>query len=305
MIAPPLRLGIVGCGRVAEHGYLPAIAGTEAAEVVALADPIQARRESLALRCKTGPSLHIDAQAMIADAWVEAVIVASPAGDHVAAATAAAAAGLACLVEKPPGPDVASARALAELSPAPWIGFNRRFSQGLELIELVPSEGELELELELRYRRASWQAYVVRDDVLLDLAPHLIDLSLLIAGGPAEVVDAVVSPERAELMLELDRGPARIRCAADRSHLERAVVRVGGVELAASRIGGMTGSGLSRLRRADHPLVASLRRQVEAFAAAARGGDSGVLATADDGVRVMEVVDGAASIELLEAAASS
>ena len=221
MSAAPLRLGIVGCGRLAEHGYLPAIAGADGAEVVALADPVRARCELVASLCGSAPSLHADVEDLTADQRVEAVIVASPPGEHLAAATAAATAGLTCLVEKPPGPDARSARELATLSPAPWIGFNRRFQQGLELIDRIPGRGELELELELRYRRASWQAHVVRDDALLDLAPHLIDLALLLGGGPGGVVSAAASPERADLVLELERGTARIRCATDRAHLER------------------------------------------------------------------------------------
>ena len=161
MSSAPLRLGIVGCGRLAEHGYLPAIAGADGAEVVALADPVRARREFVASLCGSAPSLHADVEGLTADQRVEAVIVASPPGEHLAAATAAARAGLTCLVEKPPGPDARSARDLAKLSPAPWIGFNRRFQQGLELLDQIPYRGELELDLELRYRRASWQAYVV------------------------------------------------------------------------------------------------------------------------------------------------
>ena len=304
MTAAPLGLGIVGCGRLAEHGYLPAIAGGDGAEVVALADPVRARCELVASLCGSAPSLHADVQGLTADQRVEAVIVASPPSEHLAAATVAAMAGLTCLVEKPPGPDASSARELATLSPAPWIGFNRRFQQGLEIIDRIPCRGELELDLELRYRRASWQAYVVRDDALLDLAPHLIDLALLLGGGPARVVSAAASPERADLVLELERGSARIRCATDRAYLERTVVRAGGVEIAASRLGGVTGTSLTLLRRGDHPLVASLRRQVETLACAARGGDPGLLATADDGVRVMEMVEAAASFELVEAAAA-
>lgn len=302
--AGPLRVGIIGCGRIAQHGYVPAIAGCDAVEVVALADPVGRRCEMLARACVLEPSTYTDARALIDDKLVEAVIVASPAGEHLAAVRLAAATRLPCLVEKPPTPDAASARELAALEPRPWIGFNRRFQQGLELLDQIPVRGRLELELELRYRRASWRAHTVCDNALLDLGPHLIDLALLLAGD-GDVISAVTSPERAELLLELERGSARIRCATDRSHLERAVVRAGGVEVAASRGPGLAGATVARLRRGEHPLVASLRSQLEAFATAARGGDPGLLATADDGVRVMELVKAAAALEMTMAEAQA
>ena len=37
-----LRIGLVGCGRVAERYYLPALARAEAARLVAIADPMPA-----------------------------------------------------------------------------------------------------------------------------------------------------------------------------------------------------------------------------------------------------------------------
>lgn len=296
MSAAPLRLGIVGCGRIAERGYLPAIAGSKVAEVVALADPVRMRGEALAAACGSHPSVYADAVALARDERVEAMIVASPAAEHLAAATLAAAAGLPCLVEKLPGPDARTARELANLVPTPWIGFNRRFQQGRELIGEIPARGRLELELELRYRRASWQAHSVRDDAVFDLGSHLVDLALLLAGRRAEVVSAAASPERAEIALDLDRGSARIRCATDRGHLERVIVRVGGAEVAASRTGGFVGATVGRVRGGEHPLVASLRRQVEAFAAAAQGAEPGLLATAADGLAVMELLEVAAGI---------
>ena len=44
----PLRLGLVGCGRLAEAGYVPAIAATDGVELVAVADPRSDRRDLLA-----------------------------------------------------------------------------------------------------------------------------------------------------------------------------------------------------------------------------------------------------------------
>ncbi|MGH2953726.1 MAG: Gfo/Idh/MocA family protein [Solirubrobacterales bacterium] len=300
----PLRVGLVGCGRLAELGYLPAIAGCPAVELAAVADPDRARRDqlvALAARFASGrrgtpaPSAHPGTSELIAEGEVEAVIVASPAYAHEEAAHAASGAGLPCLVEKPPAPDASGARALAALEPAPWVGFNRRFDHGLALAGAIPAEGPLELELELRYRRAAWRALSVRDDALLDLGPHLVDLALLLTGSATAAVSAAeLRPARAALELETTRGAVSIRCATDRPHAELAIVRrPGGERLGQWRAGGPAAGLVRRWRRVDHPLVGSLRRQLEAFATAARGGGSRLLATAEDGLRTMRLIDAA------------
>jgi predicted dehydrogenase len=292
----PLRIGLVGCGRIAEAGYLPAIRRCAEVELVAVADPDPARRERVAALVgnRTAPRAFSSAHDLVT-AGAEAAIVASPASAHLADAGAIAAAGLPCLVEKPPATDGAGAEQLARLEPPPWVGFNRRFQQGAELIPKVPSHDPLVIGLDFRYRRASWRSHVVRDDALLDLGPHVVDLALLISGSANASVRAARSDaERAEITLETGRARVRIRCATDRIHAERVVVkRPEGGMVAVSRHGGIGGALAARLRRRELPLVASLRRQLIAFGAAARGADPDLLATAEDGARAMRVIDAA------------
>jgi predicted dehydrogenase len=292
----PLRIGLVGCGRIAEAGYLPAIRGCGEVELVAVTDPVRARRERVAALAanRTAPRPLPDAADLVA-AGTEAVIIASPASAHIADAVTMARAGIPCLVEKPPAPDHTGAEELARLEPPPWVGFNRRFQQGVELIPEVPSRGPLVIELDFRYRRASWRSHVVRDDALLDVGPHLVDLALLLTGSANASVEAARSDaERAEITFETGRARVRIRCATDRIHVERVVVgRPDGEVVAASRHGGIGDALAARIRRRELPLVASLRHQLEAFAAAARGGDPDLLATAEDGARAMRVIDAA------------
>jgi predicted dehydrogenase len=289
-MSEPLRVGLVGCGRLAEAGYLPAAAEARTVEITAVADPSRPRREALA---QAGGAVAFDGVSeLIESDLVEALVIASPPAEHLAQAALAAAAGLPCLVEKPPAADAAGAAALAALEPAPWIGFNRRFQQGSELLEKLPREGDLELELELCYRRRSWNAHQVADEPLLDLAPHLVDLALLLAGPRIAVRAASAGPHRCALVLETSRGTAWVRCANDRPHLERAVARRPGRRaLAKSNSGGLATAAFARLGRRRHPLVVSLGRQLDAFAAAARGGDAGLLADAAQGARVMAVID--------------
>ncbi len=290
-----LRLGLIGCGRIAELGYAPAIAGLEGVTVTALADPEAERLVRVAglIEAPTAPRTFATAAEVVGSGAVDAVIIASPAAEHVWQAELAARASIPALVEKPPAPTLAGAERVAALSPPPWIGFNRRFQHAARVAAAIPADGRLELELEIGYRRASWRPLTPGDDALLDLGPHLVDLALVLGGSPsARVRSAKLAPEQAELELELERGRARIRCATNRPHRELVAVRdPSGRRLARSTAGGPLAMVSGRLPGRVHPLVGSLRRQVAAFASAARGGDPGSLASAADGVRVMRVID--------------
>ncbi len=287
-----LRLGLVGCGRLAEAGYLPALATLGDVTLAAVADPSAERRVRIAELSSAAPRQFSGAAELAASGTVDAAVLASPVEHHLADAVTLTSAGIACLVEKPPAADLAGAEALARLDPSPWIGFNRRFTHGAKLIGGVPAEGPIELDLALRYRRASWGAVSVGDPVILDLAPHLIDLALLLSGtGEAGIRSVHLEHDRAELELETGRGSVRISCACDRPHHERVVVRARGRRVVASSEGGPAALITSRLPWREHPLVASLRAQLAAFAAATRGQDPGLLASAADGVRTMRVIE--------------
>lgn len=293
----PLRLGLIGCGRLAEAGYLPAIGRTAAFDLVAVADPDPARRDRLAALGGDGAKGRLagfaDGRALVAGAGVDAVIVASPAGAHLADAAAAATAGVAALVEKPPAPDAAAAADLAALDPAPWIGFNRRFDAAARAVrDRVPPSGDLDVDLTIHFRRRSWAAVAVHDEVLVDLGPHLVDWSRWLTRSEVVEVDEVeLAPDRAQLTLRLERGTVRIDAAADRLHREEIVVRSGGDEVARHTAGGPIAAVTGRLGGGPHPLVTSLAAQLAAFAAAVRGGAAPELGTALDGVAVMTVLD--------------
>ena len=225
-----------------------------------------------------------DAEALVAAGGVDAVVVATPVGAHLADARAAA--GLPALVEKPPARDAAEARLLAGLDPPPRIGFNRRFDPALRR-----PEGRLDLRLVLHYRRASWRPLQVRDDALLDLGPHAVDLARWLARSPVRRVRAgVLSPKRCELELEFDTGRAALSCASDRVFRELVEVRGSSVVTR----GGLRAAVLARLRpRDEHLLVDSLTAELDAFCGAVRGHGDGRLATAADGAAAMEAIDAA------------
>jgi myo-inositol 2-dehydrogenase / D-chiro-inositol 1-dehydrogenase len=290
-----VRLGIAVCGRLTERGYLPAAARVDAVRVTALADPDPARLEGAIdaagrARCVL-PRPYPDVAAMLRAGGLDAVVVAAPAEHHVPVARAIADAGLPALVEKPPAPGVAGARVLAALTPAPWIGFNRRFLQGAAVRTQVPAEGWLELDLALMFQRDAWAPHAARDDALLDAASHLVDLAAFLTGSRAIAVrDAEVSERRATFEVEVGRGRVRIACATDRRYGERVQVRDrGGRTVADWRLDGPR-ARLGRVRGRPDPLAGSLGAQLTALAAAVRGADPRPLASAADGIAALQTL---------------
>jgi predicted dehydrogenase len=231
---------------------------------------------------------------MLAAGGIDALILATPAAAHLEDAALAAAAGVPTLVEKPPAADAAQAAAMADLHPAPWVGFNRRFEPGIaRLRSRVPPEGSLDLSLVLHHPAGSWGSYVVSDDVLAATGCHLIDLARWLSGSEIEAVrSSEVTPAHLSTELELGRGRASISCRKGAPHRDRVEVRHEGRSVERH-----TGDGLLRRlsQRIARPtvtgLVALLVSELEQFASASRGGPAPNLATAADGAAVMAAMD--------------
>ncbi len=287
-----MRLGIAGCGRIAERGYLPAALAAEGVTIAGFTDPDAERLKACCALWERGGGEDAVAVASVTELLgtpLDLLVVAVPARHHLALAEQAAAAGVRCLVEKPPALDVAETERMAALDPAPFLAFNRRFLQGAGLRDAIPAEGWLELDLELRFRRDDWGAHESRDEALLDAGIHLIDLACHLSGSsPIAVRGAEIEPERAALELELSRGRARIRCATDRRHREEVVIRDRAGKLLGRSAWGGIRSRLGRIFGQPDPLALSLQRQLEALRDA-----NPVLATAADGVAAMAVVEAA------------
>jgi predicted dehydrogenase len=296
-----LRFGVVGCGRIAERGWIPAIARVEGVELAAVADTDAARCAAVS----PGTPAFASAEDLVRAGGVDAVVVATPAAAHVSDARVVATAGLPSIVEKPPAPDAAAARLLAALKPTPRIGFNRRFDPLLQEARAnVPERETLSIELVFHYRRASWAPRVVADDALLDLGPHLIDLALWLSDSPLRRVRAELQTRGScSLELELERATASLSCATDRVYRELVAVRGANGRVVARRSrGGVVHAVLGRLLPSSDLLGASLAGQLEAFCSSIRGSDESQLATAADGVAVMDAIDAARRSHMLDGA---
>ena len=295
---------LVGGGRLAENGYIPALAVTHGLRLGGVVDPDPARREQVARAAASAGLGDVATAATLEDGLAttapDMAVVASPVGTHVDHAAALAAAAVPTLVEKPPAPDASGAARLASLDPPPWIGFNRRFDPGAAAVrDAMSSSGHrFELRLRLHYLRRSWGAVGRGDDALLDLGPHLVDWALWITGGTVGTVACRrLTHERATVEISLEHGRVLLDAATDRPWREAIELRrASGQVVARHQLGGPVSGVVSRVRRSSgpSPLVGGLSRQLVALARAATGRDADPrLATARHGVLVMEVLDAA------------
>lgn len=139
MTMRPLRLGIVGYGKIARDEHLPAIARNEEVELLAVADP-SARAETVAT--------YHDVSAMLAaEPTLDAIILSQPPHARFPAARAAILAGKHVFLEKPPGTTVSEVQVLADLAQANGVtmfaGWHSRWSRDARALKSWCSAHEL------------------------------------------------------------------------------------------------------------------------------------------------------------------
>lgn len=285
----PIRIGVIGCGRLLERGYAPAVRRAAHAELTAVADPVGERCRRVA----PGLEAFDSVEALLAGCDVDAIVIATPPEAHLAPARITAAAGIPTLVEKPPAAGLDDALALAALASPPWIGFNRRFLPGLQERRRELRERVKELELDFMYQREDWRPHTTAPDALLDAGCHLVDLARWLAGAEIRRARAVsLTSERGHVELDLEHARATLRFAVDRPHRERIEARDANGRRLYRRLDGGPLRALARRARTpseDNPFLNSLARQLDAFALELRG-VAGALAAAEDGLRVMQAL---------------
>ena len=129
-----LRIGILGCGPIAQFAHMDACRKAKNAELYAICDLADDLRQRMEVVHEPKVA-YADYDAMLADPQVEAVIIAIADQFHVPAALKAIAAGKHVLVEKPLGTAVEPCRELRDRATAAGlvvqVGNNRRFDPGI------------------------------------------------------------------------------------------------------------------------------------------------------------------------------
>ena len=111
--ARPVRIGVIGCGRIAQAAHLQAIPKSPAVHLVAVADPSPALSEGVARQY--GVQGYTDSDDLL-QADIEAVVIATPDRFHYPLGLAALTAGKHVLMEKPLAATSTDAEALAALA---------------------------------------------------------------------------------------------------------------------------------------------------------------------------------------------
>src|SRR5512134_1043415 len=104
-----IRVGLLGCGRIARMYHLPILARATGVELAALADP-DPERLAAAGAAAPGARRSSDWREILGDDSIDAVVICVPTGLHADAARAAFQSGKDVYLEKPVATELAAAR---------------------------------------------------------------------------------------------------------------------------------------------------------------------------------------------------
>lgn len=171
MTTAPLRLGLIGAGRIAQAAHLPALEKLSDLRLTMVADPSQHLAQGVAERY--GAGWTTDSAELLA-AGLDAVLICVPDRLHAPLGLAAIEAGLPTLIEKPLAPTVDESRALAQAAREADVvlvpGFMKRFDPAVEYArDRLPEIGPV-LSAQFWYR----QMGATRTEVQQTLFPRMI-----------------------------------------------------------------------------------------------------------------------------------
>lgn len=197
----PIRIGIVGCGNIADN-HVAAYRAAEGAEVVAVCDVDLARAQAFA--AERGIPAAAGSVAELLELGLDAISVCTPHPTHEEVVVAAAEAGVHVLCEKPISTSAAAASRMIEAAAAGGITFGvvfqRRFWPGAQKVRQAIADGTLGIPMlghcrvllhrgRDYYESAPWRGTWAADGggVLMTQAIHYIDLLQWFMGEPVEV----------------------------------------------------------------------------------------------------------------------
>jgi predicted dehydrogenase len=223
MNAAKLRVGIAGCGGVARVVHLPLLARRPDVQLTAVAEPDDMARQRAVAKYAVRARAFRTLAEMLAEADLDAVVVALPTNLHADASRAVLGSGRHVFVEKPLAADLSSAAAVLESWQASglagMVGFNcRANSLHLRLRDLIRSgrAGEIvyfrTMFATAPHEGPAWKRKrATGGGVLLDLGSHHLDLIRFLFDREIMGVRAAIDSRRSEndtalLELELDGG---------------------------------------------------------------------------------------------------
>jgi myo-inositol 2-dehydrogenase/D-chiro-inositol 1-dehydrogenase len=188
-----LRFGLFGAGRIGRV-HAASLAAHPQAELAVVHDPVEAAALEVATQYGATPTQ--DAELILGDPSIGAVIIGSPTPTHVDLLTASVRAGKAVLCEKPIDLDLARVDACWEeikgLDTTVMVGFNRRFDPTFAEIRDRVAAGEIgrleQLVITSRDPAPAPAAYIASSGGLFrDMTIHDFDLARFFLGEVVEV----------------------------------------------------------------------------------------------------------------------
>ena len=184
-----IGFGILGAGRIGRRHAGNLRSSVDGATIVGVMDPVAEAAEAVA--GAAGAYATRDAEALIDDDAVDAVLIASPTTLHAEQIEMAARAGKAIFCEKPVAyslPETVATMQLVAATGVPFqIGFNRRFDPGISTVARAVHAGDLG-RVEMFRSQATDpspppMSYVATSGgIYVDSAIHDIDIARFVAG---------------------------------------------------------------------------------------------------------------------------
>lgn len=187
------RIGIVGCGGIANGKHMPSLSKLENVEMVAFCDIIPERAEEAAAKFGTpAAKVYADYKEMLAEEQLDIVHVLTPNDSHADISIAALESGHHVMCEKPMAKTAADARRMVEAAKRSGkkltIGYNNRFRADSWYMKKLCEEGELGdiyfAKAHAIRRRAvpTWGVFLDEEKQgggpLIDIGTHALDLTL-------------------------------------------------------------------------------------------------------------------------------
>jgi predicted dehydrogenase len=187
------RIGIIGCGGIANGKHMPSLKKLANVQMVAFCDIVTDRAvEAAAAYGAEDAKVYSDYRELLEDASIDIVHVLTPNDSHAVVAIAALEAGKHVMCEKPMAKTAADAKRMAEAAKRTGkkltIGYNNRFRADSQHLKQLCDEGELGdiyfAKAHAIRRRAvpTWGVFLDEEKQgggpLIDIGTHALDLTL-------------------------------------------------------------------------------------------------------------------------------
>ncbi|MGI5899747.1 MAG: Gfo/Idh/MocA family protein [Christensenellales bacterium] len=193
-----LKVGIIGCGGIANGKHMPALSRIDCVEMTAFCDEIIERAEKAAADYgEAGSKVYLDYNDLLKDESIDVVHILTPNNMHCPMTVAALKAGKHVMCEKPMAKTYAEAKLMYETAIETGkkltIGYQNRYRADSMYLKQLCEEGDLG---EIYYARAlavrrrgvpTWGVFIDEEKQgggpLIDIGTHALDLTLWMMGN--------------------------------------------------------------------------------------------------------------------------